>query len=449
MFVRLKNVVIGAKNNPLKRSMLLSTLCKPIGMLISFLYTPILLAYLGDESYGIWSTILSVINWINYFDVGIGLGLRNSLAKYIATGKEKQANESVSTGYVALTVISSLVFVIGSILILAFNMGLVFNTTISLKPALMVSFSCICLNFVLGLSQSQLYATQQAEKVSYMTVLIQVINLIGIWCLSRISQGSLLAVSLIIGLSGIAVNLLFSKVVWKKYHFLIPHFSHYKKSELRNVCSIGVKFFFIQIAALVLYSTDNMIITQLFGPSFVTPYHISYTAFGIVNGLFTAMISPLWSKYTVAMEHKDYSWIKKSIITLDKMLPLIAIGLSIGIFLFEPLVEIWLRRELVYEEGLIPCMAIYFFMRIWGSIYATVLNGIGYVNLQLMLAVFTAILNIPLSVILGRNCGLGTTGVLLATVICLLITEIPVTIHTHMFFNKMIRIQRITCGKRL
>ena len=439
MLKRIAEIIKGAKNDPLKCSMLLSMLCKPVGMVISFLYTPVLLAYLGDESYGIWSTILSVINWINYFDVGIGQGLRNTLAKYIALGKKKEANESVSTGYVALNAISGVTFIVGSILILAFNMGLVFNTTISLKPALMVSFCCICINFVLGVSRSQLYATQQAEKASFMTVLIQLINLAGIWLLSKKTHGSLLAVALIIGLSGIVVNLVFSGAIWKKYRFLMPHFKNYRKRELKNVCSIGVKFFFIQIAALVLYSTDNMIITQLFGPSYVTPYHTSYTAFGIVNGLFAAMMSPLWSKYTVAMEHKDYPWIKRSIITLDSVLPLVGIILFAGIFLFEPLAGIWLRKELVYEDGLVACMAIYFFLQIWGSIYATVLNGIGHVNLQLVLGVSTAILNIPLSIFLGRECGLRTTGVLLATVICMLITDIPVTIHTHKFLNGTIK----------
>ena len=433
-------LIKNAKNDSLKRSMLLSVLCKPLGMLISFLYTPVLLAYLGEESYGIWSTILSVINWINYFDIGIGQGLRNALAKYIALDKEKEANESVSTGFVALTVISGITFLIGSAFIMIFDMSLVFKTRINLKPALMVSFSCICLNFVLGLSRSQLYATQQAEKVSLMTVLIQMINLIGILCLSKISRGSLLAVALIIGFSGITVNLLFLRGLWEKFTFLIPKFSNYKKEELKNVCSVGIKFFIIQIAALVLYSTDNMIITQLFGPAFVTPYHISYTAFGIANGLFAAIMSPLWSKYTVAVEHKDFSWINRTIISIDKTLPFVAIILLMGIFLFKPISKIWLHRELVYEAGLIPCMALYFFLQIWGSIYATVLNGIGRVNLELVLGVLTAILNVPLSIILGRNCGFGSTGVLLATVVCMLITDIPVTIYTHRYLDQQIEI---------
>lgn len=439
MLEKMPDVIRSAKNDPLKRSMLFSTLCKPLGMIISFLYTPVLLGYLGNESYGIWSTILSVINWINYFDVGIGQGLRNTLAKHIANNEDIDANKAVSTGYVALTTISSMTFVLGTIVIVLTDVGLLFNTKVNVRPALLVSFFCICINFILGLSRAQLYATQQAEKVGLMTVIIQGINLLGIWILSKVSHGSLLGVAIVIGLSGIIVNICFSCSVWNKYPFLIPNFSNYERNKLKEVCSVGIKFFFIQIAALILYSTDNMIITQLFGPAYVTPYHTSYTAFGIVNGLFAAMLSPLWSKYTVAMQEKNYVWINKTVLELDKTLPFIAIVLLIGVFLFKPVSIIWLHKELSYEYGLIPCMAIYFFLQVWGSIYATVLNGTGKVNLQLVLGILTAIINIPLSIFLGKNCGMRTTGVLVATIICMLVTDIPVTIHTHRYLNNEIK----------
>ena len=57
---------------------------KPVSMILSLMYTPILLNYLGNEKYGLWATLLSVINWVNYFDVGIGNGLRNLLAKELS-----------------------------------------------------------------------------------------------------------------------------------------------------------------------------------------------------------------------------------------------------------------------------------------------------------------------------------------------------------------------------
>lgn len=436
----LKLRVIDLKNNKLKRSMILNTLCKPVSMLISLLYTPLLLNYLGEESYGIWATILSIINWINFFDVGIGNGLRNLLSKEIVQNDSDGVQQSVSTAYVALSVISSITFISGSIIILLLNCYIVFNTTVNVKPALYISFTFICINFILALCKNQLYAVHQAEKVGYMSVVIQIINLIGIFCLSLFSSKNLLAVAAVAGASGLIVNLLFSGHVWRMHNYLIPRLIKFRRDKLSIICNIGIKFFVIQMAALVLYTTDNLIITNVFGPSHVTPYQTAYAAFGIINGLFGAIIVPLWSKYTVARVNKDYLWIKKSIISLDKMLIPVGMVLMVFVFCFKPISVIWLHRELVYDKGLIACMGIYFFLLIWGSIYSTVLNGLGQLNLQLFLSVFTAVLNIPLCLFFGKTMHFQTTGVLFATIICMLISNIPVTLRVHQFLNKKIRI---------
>lgn len=420
------------------RSILFNTLCKSLGMIISFLYTPVLLNYLGDESYGIWATILSIINWINYFDIGIGNGLRNRLTKHVNANDKQSAQYAVSTAYVILSAISGIMIIIGSVIIAFVNDQQLFRTTINVKPVLYVSFIFICINFVLALSKVQLFAIQRAEKAGFMTVLIQAFNLIGVVVLSLISKGNILAVAILVGISGIAVNIMFSINVWKKHKEFIPHIKSFRKVEIASIGNLGIKFFIIQMAALVLYTTDNIIITQLFGPSFVTPYQTAYTAFGLVNGLFAAIMVPLWSKYTVAVENGNYKWIKNVIIKLDLMLIPISLILGIGVFAFKPLSIIWLHKELDYSSGLITCMGIYYFLFIWGSIYSTVMNGIGKVNLQIVLAVLSAIINIPLSIYLGKQVGLNSTGVLLATIICMLFTNTLVTYNIHRYLNKKI-----------
>lgn len=428
------------KADKLKRSMMLNIICKPVSMVISLLYTPLLLNYLGEESFGIWATILSIINWINYFDVGIGNGLRNLLTKEIEENNAEGAQQSVSTAYVALSVISGITFVVGSIIILLLNCYMVFNTAVNVKPTLYISFTFICINFILALCKNKLYAMHQAEKVGYMSVLVQIINLTGIFYLSLIGSGNLLAVAIVVGVSGLIVNLLFSGHVWRMHNYLIPRLKKISKDKLSSICNVGIKFFVIQMAALILYTTDNLIITNVFGPSHVTPYHTAYAAFGIINGLFAAMLAPLWSRYTVAMVNKDFRWIKKSIISLDKMLVPVGILLIVCVYFFKSISIIWLKKELIYDKGLIACVGIYCFLMIWGSIYATVMNGMGQLNLQLILSVFTAVLNIPLSIFFGKTMQMHTTGVLFATIICMLIVNIPITVYAHRFINKEINL---------
>lgn len=420
------------------RSIILNTLCKPIGMILSFLYTPLLLNYLGEESYGIWATILSIVNWISFFDIGIGNGLRNELTKNVNSNDKQSAQHAVSTAYVILSIITGVVLAVGTVVIVLLDDRSVFNTNLYVKPVLYISFVFICINFVLSLSKIQLFAIQQSEKVGFMTVLTQIFNLIGILALSFFSKGSIMAVAILVGVSGVAVNIIFTRGVWKNHKEFIPHIKSFKKEKMSSIGSLGIKFFIIQIAALILYTTDNMIITQLFGPSFVTPYQTANTAFGLVNGLMAAMMVPLWSRYTIAVENGDYKWIKNVIIKFDLLLIPIGLILLIGTITFKPISAIWLHKELNYYNGLIPCMAMYYFLFIWGSIYSTVMNGIGKVNLQAVLAVMTAIINIPLSIYLGKQVGLQSTGVLLATVLCMIFSNILVTINVHRFLNKKI-----------
>ena len=78
---------ISEKN--VRKNMVLSTVYRALSMVISYLYVPVVLAYLGEVKYGVWTTILNVLSWITYFDIGIGHGLRNKLAENL----DKEGNE--------------------------------------------------------------------------------------------------------------------------------------------------------------------------------------------------------------------------------------------------------------------------------------------------------------------------------------------------------------------
>ena len=99
-------------NNSLGKSIVLSVMLKPVSMVLGIIYTPILLKYLGDTKYGVWITILSIVNWISNFDIGIGNGLRNCLTGEILNGQYDEANKSVSTAYRLLTTVVFGIYII-------------------------------------------------------------------------------------------------------------------------------------------------------------------------------------------------------------------------------------------------------------------------------------------------------------------------------------------------
>ena len=46
-----------------RKNILLSALCKLIGMVVSFLIVPATLGYLHTEQFGVWMTISSMLMW--------------------------------------------------------------------------------------------------------------------------------------------------------------------------------------------------------------------------------------------------------------------------------------------------------------------------------------------------------------------------------------------------
>ena len=75
--------------------------------MVSFASIPLMIKYLGNEQYGIWSTILAIFSWIVLFDIGIGNGVRNKLAESLAKENKEEAQKYVSTGYISCLLYTS------------------------------------------------------------------------------------------------------------------------------------------------------------------------------------------------------------------------------------------------------------------------------------------------------------------------------------------------------
>lgn len=410
----------------LKRSMLASVTLKPVGMALSLLYTPILLSYLGNEQYGIWVTILSIINWINYFDVGIGNGYRNQLTKAIASENDALVFSLTRTAYYLLSMIVACVFLIGTVLICILDFNDFFKTTIDVKIVVMISFAFVSVNFIAALCKPQLFALQRTEYVSMMAVATNGLCLIFVAGLNAFFPRNMQLVAIAVGISGLLVNSVFSLISWHKKGSLRPSLGRINVECVKDICGLGMRFFLIQIAALVLYSTGNLVITICLGSSAVTAYSTTYSAFGAVASLAVAALAPMWSRITQAAALKDFAWIKRALrYSLIAILPA-AICLVIFAALFRHIAAIWLGVSLDYDNGLIFCMALYYVLYLWGSVLGTTANGLERTKSQLVTGVVGALINIPLAIFFCIGCSMRTTGILVSLILILTVSNIVV-----------------------
>lgn len=81
---------------------------------------PMSINYLGSEGFGMMTTITNVVSAMAIANVGIGLGLQNSLTEAIALGRADEIKGLVSTAFYAL-----LALLCSLILLLAAGFGIV------------------------------------------------------------------------------------------------------------------------------------------------------------------------------------------------------------------------------------------------------------------------------------------------------------------------------------
>ena len=399
------------------RSSLINLIIKPLSLVLSLVYTPMLLNYLGSEKYGLWATILSITSWINYCDVGIGHGLRNLLAGQIAKNEMEEVKKSISTAYVCMTMIAGILLVITALASIFVNWNWVFNTTIDMTLTVILSFIFICINFVLALSNTILYAMQKSELVSVRSIMMQGINIIGIFFLSKVSEGNLVLVSILFGAGTMITYLLNTIRLLKEYAFFRPSLRLFEKKYIKSICNVGIKFFVIQIAVILMYTVDNLLISRYFGAEAVTPYSMINRIYTAGYGFFTAIMVPIWSASTAEIAKGNFKWFEKAIKKLNIVTLIFSIGYIVVGVLFVPLSEIWLGQRLDYPAGLLTVMVVYYILQSIQNPYCQMNNVIGALNGQVILGIVQGVVNVPLSIWLATSVGLGVVGIKLATTI--------------------------------
>ena len=393
------------------KSSMLNGLIKPVGVLLSLVYTPLLLRYLGEEKYGLWATILTVTSWITYFDVGIGHGLRNILTTRLEEKNMRQAQKAVSTAYICLTAISVLLLVVLCILTFSLDWYTVFNTTIDMRIPLFISFVFICVNFVLALCNTLLYAIQKSEIVSLVSVLMQVINILGLLMFAGRGEGNLVYMALLFGGSTTICYLVSTVLLIRKRKELAPRVKDYDKTQITSISGLGLKFFVIQVTIVLTFTVENLLITRFFGAAALTPYSVLNKVFSTGLSFFTALILPVWSGATSAIARHDYVWLKKAISVMNRIAVVFMIGYIVVALLFERIAAVWLGESLVYPDGLILTVCLYHIFYTFSSVYNQVNNGIGAINGQIVLGIIQALVSIPLSIFLAINCNMGVLGI--------------------------------------
>jgi O-antigen/teichoic acid export membrane protein len=405
------------RSQNLKKNIVASFVLKAISIILSLIKVPILLAYLNSEKYGVWLTIASILDWMSIFDLGLGHGFRNRFAEAIAINDQDRAKGLVSTAYTSMSAIMLFVFLIAVPVILLLNWGKILNTNLisekELKITVLMVTAVFAARFVLQLVTVMLKALQKPALSDVFLPVTNALILILIPILGHYIKNSLFWASAVIAIPPVLVLLIANYILFKKYYKTYkPTLYTSDKIYLKDIYSLGWKFFVGQICGLILFSSANIILTQAVNPSEVTIYNIAYKYFSLPISYFMIIITPYWSAVTDAYYKDEFNWIKNN---MRKILYIACTFcfVILGMLLVSKLAfHIWIQDRVKIPLRLSLTLTLYNIFVVFMSPFSMFLNGFGKLKLGTIVAPAKTVIFLPLAWYLSTLW--GATGLVVA-----------------------------------
>jgi len=425
------------RSSLLVKNVLASFFLKGWSALVSLIMIPLTLQCLGVYKNGVWLTVSSLLIWIDQMDIGLGNGLRNKLAAYMAHGEQEKARQAVSSTMAMLVCI--VVPLVAVLLALVWNGNVYsfFNVSERIIPELRTALSAaviiVCLTFVFKFV-GNVYMGMQLPAVSNLFITTgQTFALVATFILFVAGKATFLNIVVANTLATLVVYLAaYPFTFWKKFPFLRPRLYSVNLSSAYNMGKVGIKFFWIQISGVLQFMSVNILISKFFSPEMVTPYQVAYRYTSLMLVIFSVICMPFWNATTDAYERGDFDWIKKASRRMNQIVIIASVCLAVMVVISPWVYDIWVGEKCEVPLSMTVIIAFYVFLLVASTRYSFFLNGIGALRLQLYMTV-SAVMFIPLAWLVSK-----LTHDILWLFVVMCFCNIPGLVVNIIQFNKII-----------
>jgi len=415
------------RDEVIRKNVLGSVLFQFFSSVLGLLIVPMCLTYIDKEKYGILINASIMIAWLQNMNFGMGFGMQNKVAEAIANNKPELAQEYVTIVYRYTTLISVALFFLGLIASFFIDWNQLFNSSVSasdLRAITFIAFISFLAYFIFGNIIPLFNALKQTSVPKLFGLFTNVLTIFFLFIINKYSHGNLALIALALALPTPLLYFIGNLIFFAKgYRYLRPNWRVKNKKHINDVFSLGIRFFIMQMTTLIIFQSGTFIVTQMLGPSEVTPFTIINRYFYFIYFIFTLATTPYWSAFTEAYIKKDFLWIKKHLRILIIGAVISSFVVFIMLLLSFYFIPVWSNYsfDLHQYKPLLYSSAILITLQFFLSIVTTFLNGISKLKLQLIMQIGLACITIPLNIFFIREMEVGSAAVNIVLSLCIFI----------------------------
>ncbi len=390
-------------------------------ILLSFIGRKIFLNYLSIEYLGINGLYSNILTILSLPELGVDSAVVYFLYKPVA-----ENNQELIKAYVKYFEKIYFLLAVGILLLglcLLPFLQYIIKSDLSLRDLniyYILFLANTCMSY-LAAHKVALLSAYQEQRVQKMAMLSSniVLQLLYIVVLVICHNYYLYVITTILGT---LTNNLILNILCNKYHPLKKSAKIYsieKKSILKKIQST----FIYKIGVVLINSTDNVLISVLVSTSAVGLYSNYYTVISGISAFIaiinTSLISSVGNLGAKNESEKQYKYFN---LIIDFYHYVAATG-AIGFYmLLNNFITIWLGSEYLFDQSVVFTIAFSFYITTTVNPVWMYREANGLFEKVKYLMIITAVLNIILSIIFGKMC--GVFGILLATSISRIITSV-------------------------
>lgn len=387
---------------------------------LGLLIRKLTLSRFGTELLGYFGVIDNIFSWLNLAELGVGSVIIYSLYKALAENDLNQTRLIMSVFRVVYKIIGTVLLV--SSLILSFALPAFFPNNIgNLRDAYILYF-IEAGNMLSTYFLSYCRVFFEANQKGYLCMRLDMANQLFCWILRMLIVWKLPFYPLYYGLP-VAINILVNLIIFLLYHKKYPQESKPVKITLQDLQKLNFfkdlkHFGFAKLSGVVFSSTDNIILSRVFGVAMVTAtgnylmiWNRAYQLLGRFSAGITAGIGNLNYSTDVSLERK-----KQIFVSLDLAEYYIAaIAYVAFALLFQPFIQLWLGKERLLSDAYVWILAVSAYLNLARRMINEYRAGLGRFEMDMWYSLAGTLVNLVLS-ILGAYY-LGVEGVIAATAV--------------------------------
>jgi len=401
------------RHRRLALSALAAALAKLMAVLTTLISIPLALRYLGDERFGVWSTLSALVLTLQFADLGLGNGVVNTVSSAHGAGDRAALRRYVSSAAFALLGVCCALLLLALVAVPLVPWPQVFNlkgaqVADEVLPSVTVFAVCVALAVPLGLVQRVQMALQRGFIGSAWQCVASVVSVLAIWLCTQFQLGLPWLVLALLGAPLVAG--LFNAILFfgRTEPDLRPRRADVTRAAATTLLRTGASFFVIQVAVAIVFASDSIVIAHLLGAAEVAHYAVPEKVFSVISLVVATAVGPLWPAYSAAIARGDLDWVRRTLKRSLMLAGLFTAGAALLLCLIGPwLIHLWVGDAVQVPTSLLLALGVWKMLEGIGFALGMFLNGGGQLRFQIITAWTMALCVVVLKPVLVLQWGLA------------------------------------------